>query len=154
MLHHEISGNGKKPLVLLHGFMENTTIWEEMEAHLSKDFTLIKIDLPGHGKSKVYQEIHTVELMAEKVKEVIDFLKLEKINLLGHSLGGYVSLAFSEKFPEILESMTLFFSTTVTPEVKTAGSNWHTNWPASSAQCRSPATPAPGIRNKGGWSGI
>ena len=113
MLHHEISGNGKKPLVLLHGFMENTTIWEEMEAHLSKDFTLIKIDLPGHGKSKVYQEIHTVELMAEKVKEVIDALKLEKINLLGHSLGGYVSLAFAEKFPEILESMTLFFSTTV-----------------------------------------
>ena len=113
MLYHEISGNGKKPLVLLHGFMENTTIWEEMEAHLSKDFTLIKIDLPGHGKSKVYQEIHTVELMAEKVKEVIDALKLEKINLLGHSLGGYVSLAFAEKFPEILESMTLFFSTTV-----------------------------------------
>ena len=113
MLHHEISGNGKKPLVLLHGFMENTTIWDEMEAHLSKDFTLIKIDLPGHGKSKVYQEIHTVELMAEKVKEVIDALKLEKINLLGHSLGGYVSLAFAEKFPEILESMTLFFSTTL-----------------------------------------
>ena len=113
MLHHEISGNGKKPLVLLHGFMENTTIWNEMEAHLSKDFILIKIDLPGHGKSKVYQKIHTVELMAEKVKEVIDALKLEKINLLGHSLGGYVSLAFAEKFPEILESMTLFFSTTV-----------------------------------------
>ena len=113
MLHHEITGNGKKPLVLLHGFMENTTIWDEMEAHLSKDFTLIKIDLPGHGKSKVYQEIHTVELMAEKVKEVIDALKLEKINLLGHSLGGYVSLAFAEKFPEILESMTSFFSTTL-----------------------------------------
>ena len=113
MLHHEISGNGKKPLVLLHGFMENTTIWEEMEAHLSKDFTLIKIDLPGHGKSKVYQEIHTVELMAEKVKEVIDALKLEKINLLGHSLGGYVSLAFAEKFPESIESLTLFFSTTL-----------------------------------------
>ena len=113
MLHYEISGNGKKPLVLLHGFMENTTIWEEMEAHLSKDFTLIKIDLPGHGKSKVYQEIHTVELMAEKVKEVIDALKLEKINLLGHSLGGYVSLAFAEKFPESIESLTLFFSTTL-----------------------------------------
>lgn len=113
MLHHEISGNGKKPLVLLHGFMENTTIWDEMEVHLSKDFTLIKIDLPGHGKSKVYQGIHTVELMAEKVKEVIDALKLEKINLLGHSLGGYVSLAFAEKFPEILESMTSFFSTTL-----------------------------------------
>jgi pimeloyl-ACP methyl ester carboxylesterase len=47
------------------------------------------------------------------VKEVIDFLNLEKINLLGHSLGGYISLAFAEKYPEILESMTLFFSTTL-----------------------------------------
>ena len=102
----------QKPLVLLHGFMENTTIWDEMEAHLSKDFTLIKIDLPGHGKSKVYQEIHTVELMAEKVKEVIDALKLEKINLLGH-FWEVMFLWFCRKFPEILESMTLFFSTTV-----------------------------------------
>ena len=110
MLHHEISGNGKT-IGFTSWFYGKYTIWDEMEAHLSKDFTLIKIDLPGHGKSKVYQEIHTVELMAEKkVKEVIDALKLEKINLLGHSLGGYVSLAFAEKFPEILESMTLFFS--------------------------------------------
>ena len=113
MLHHEISGNGKKTLVLLHGFMENTTIWDEMEAHLSKDFTLIKIDLPGHGKSKNYHEINTPDFMSEKVKEVFDFLKLEKINLLGHSLGVYVSLAFADKFPDFLESMTLFFSTTL-----------------------------------------
>ena len=113
MLHHEISGNGKKKLVLLHGFMENSEIWNDMEPTLSKEFTLVKIDLPGHGKSENYQEINTPDFMAEKVKEVIDFLKLEKINLLGHSLGGYVSLAFAEKFPEFLESLTLFFSTTL-----------------------------------------
>ena len=111
MLHYEISGNGKKKLVLLHGFMENITIWDDMLPHLSKDFTIIKIDLPGHGKSEIYQKILPVELMAEKVKEVIDSLNLGEINLLGHSLGGYVSLAFAEKFPEILESITLFFST-------------------------------------------
>lgn len=113
MLHHEISGNGKKKLVLLHGFMENSEIWNDMESTLSKEFTLIKIDLPGHGKSENYHQINTVEFMAEKVKEVVDFLKFDKINLLGHSLGGYVSLAFADKFPEFLESMTLFFSTTL-----------------------------------------
>ena len=82
MLHHEISGNGKKPLVLLHGFMENTTIWDEMETHLSKDFTLIKIDLPGHGKSKVYQEIDmTVRLhilFETKITDDLDILLLSQ----------------------------------------------------------------------------
>ena len=111
MLNYEISGAGKEKLVLLHGFMENLMIWEEMETHLSEDFTLIKIDLPGHGLSKIYREIHTMELMAEEVKKLTDHLKLENFHLLGHSMGGYVSLAFAEKFPETLKSLTLFFST-------------------------------------------
>ena len=111
MLNYEISGSGKEPLVLLHGFMENLTIWEDLEAHLSDKFSLIKIDLPGHGLSKVYAEIHTMDLMANEVKKVTDSLKIEKFHLLGHSMGGYVTLAFAEKFPEVLKSMTLFFST-------------------------------------------
>lgn len=111
MLNYEISGNGKKQLVLLHGFMEDNTIWNDMEKHFSKDFTLIKIDLPGHGKSEIYNAVNTMDFMAEKVKEVIDSLHLNKINILGHSMGGYVSLAFAEKFTELLESITLFFST-------------------------------------------
>lgn len=111
MLHYEISGSGKENLVLLHGFMENLLIWEELEAKLSKDFRLIKIDLPGHGRSEIYQETNTMELMAEKVKEVADKLKLSDFHLLGHSMGGYVSLAFAEKFGENLKSITLFFST-------------------------------------------
>lgn len=113
MLHYEISGNGKKPLVLLHGFMENLAIWNDMEPHLAKEFTLIKIDLPGHGKSENYNAVNSMDSMAEKVKEVIEKINLNKINILGHSMGGYVSLAFAEKFPELVESMTLFFSTTL-----------------------------------------
>jgi pimeloyl-ACP methyl ester carboxylesterase len=111
MLHYEISGKGKENLVLLHGFMENLMIWEDLEKYLSKDFTLIKIDLPGHGLSKIYSEIHTMELMAEEVKKVTDKLGLKEFHLLGHSMGGYTSLAFAEKFPEVLKSFTLFFST-------------------------------------------
>ena len=111
MLNYEISGNGKENLVLLHGFMENLLIWEEMEEKLSKDFTLIKIDLPGHGLSKIYSDVHSMELNAEEVKKVTDKLKLGKFHLLGHSMGGYTSLAFAEKFPDDLKSLTLFFST-------------------------------------------
>lgn len=111
MLNYEISGNGKENLVLLHGFMENLLIWEEMEEKLSQDFTLIKIDLPGHGLSKIYSDVHSMELNAEQVKKVTDQLKLGKFHLLGHSMGGYTSLAFAEKFPDDLKSLTLFFST-------------------------------------------
>ncbi|MDO5615160.1 MAG: alpha/beta hydrolase [Cruoricaptor ignavus] len=111
MLNYEISGNGTENLVLLHGFMENHLIWSDMEQFLSKKFRLIKIDLPGHGRSNIYGEIHTMEMMAEKVKEVTDKLNLNHFHLLGHSMGGYASLAFAERFGESLQSLTLFFST-------------------------------------------
>ncbi len=110
MLNYEISGNGSENLILLHGFMENLLIWEELEPLLSKKFRIIRIDLPGHGRSPVIGEIHTMEMMAEEVKKVADKLKLEKFHLLGHSMGGYISLSFAEKYGESLKSLTLFFS--------------------------------------------
>ena len=110
MLNFERTGNGKEVLVLLHGFMENISIWSDMEPHLSKNFSLLKIDLPGHGQSDIIAEVQTMELMAEEVKKVLDDQKLEKVHLLGHSMGGYISLGFAEKYPEYLKSLTLFFS--------------------------------------------
>jgi len=110
MLNFERKGNGKEVLVLLHGFMENISIWNDMEPHLSKNFSLLKIDLPGHGQSEIIAEVQTMELMAEEVKKVLDDQNLEKIHLLGHSMGGYISLGFAEKYPEYLKSLTLFFS--------------------------------------------
>ena len=111
MLHFEKKGVGKEILVLLHGFMENSSIWSDVEKNLSSDFSVLKIDLPGHGKSEILAEVHTMELMADEVKKVLDHEKIDNIHLLGHSMGGYVSLAFAEKFPESLKSLTLFFST-------------------------------------------
>ncbi|WP_209389225.1 alpha/beta fold hydrolase [Chryseobacterium sp. RR2-3-20] len=111
MLHFEKKGVGKEILVLLHGFMENSSIWSDVEKNLSSDFSILKIDLPGHGKSEILAEVHTMELMADEVKKVLDHEKIDNIHLLGHSMGGYVSLAFAEKFPESLKSLTLFFST-------------------------------------------
>ncbi|MFY7815085.1 MAG: alpha/beta fold hydrolase [Chryseobacterium taeanense] len=110
MLNYEIKGHGKEMLVLLHGFMENLSIWNDMEPHLSENFSLLKIDLPGHGKSEIISEVQTMEMMAEEVKKVLDHQNLQKVHLLGHSMGGYISLGFAEKYPEYLKSLTLFFS--------------------------------------------
>ena len=110
MLYYEKNGSGPETLVLLHGFMENSSIWEEMETHLSGDFNMIRIDLPGHGKSEKIADVQTMELMAEKVNEVLEKENISQIHLLGHSMGGYISLAFAEKWPEKLKSLTLFFS--------------------------------------------
>lgn len=111
MLNFEKKGEGKETLVLLHGFMENISIWKDLEKNLSKDFTLFKVDLPGHGKSETIAEAHTMELMADEVKKVLDREKIKDFHLLGHSMGGYVSLAYAEKFPQDLKTLTLFFST-------------------------------------------
>lgn len=111
MLHYTATNEGTEPLVLLHGFLENENIWSLLEPHLDKRFKLIKIDLPGHGKSEAMFEVNTMEAMAEAVLEVISSLNLPNYHLLGHSMGGYVSLALAEKDPSRLKSLTLFFST-------------------------------------------
>lgn len=110
MLYYEVLGDQKETLVLLHGFMENRTMWFEMENQLLQRFRLVKIDLPGHGKSPTQQQENSMDFMAEGVNEVCDHLGLAKVHLLGHSMGGYVSLAFVAKYTSRVESLGLFFS--------------------------------------------
>jgi len=98
------------PLVLLHGFLESSKIWEPFIDELSKKRQVICIDLPGHGKSGVINPVHSMELFATAVHAVLQHLKVEKISLVGHSMGGYVSLAFCEKYPDMMESLVLLNS--------------------------------------------
>ena len=108
-IHYSVSGNGF-PVVLLHGYLESSEVWNGFEKKLSSRFKIISIDLPGHGLSSVYGEVHTMEFMATAVKELIEDLNLKKIFLTGHSLGGYVTLAFLELFPDYLSGYCLFHS--------------------------------------------
>jgi pimeloyl-ACP methyl ester carboxylesterase len=98
------------PLVFLHGFLESSKIWKPFIAELSKKRQVICIDLPGHGNSGILNPVHSMELFAEAVHAVLQHLKVEKISLVGHSMGGYVSLAFCEKYPELVRSLVLLNS--------------------------------------------
>jgi len=108
-VYYEVTGEGY-PVVLLHGYMESLEIWGEFANELAKEFQVIRIDLPGHGKSGVIQDVHTMELLAEAINRVIEKVTQEKVVLTGHSLGGYVTLAFAERFPERLAGFCLFHS--------------------------------------------
>lgn len=108
-IHFDIHGSGN-PVVLLHGFLENSKIWDSLISVFEKNFQVIAIDLFGHGKTPVVSETHTMEAMAEAVGCVLDYLKIDKTALIGHSMGGYVSLAFLEKYPEKVERICLLNS--------------------------------------------
>lgn len=110
MLNYKKCGNGPEVLVLLHGLMESGEIWTEMESFLTPHFTLIIPDLPGHGKSADFPEINTMEKQADAVLELLTHLEISKCHIAGHSMGGYTGLAIAEKKPDLLKSITLFFS--------------------------------------------
>ncbi|WP_372792695.1 alpha/beta fold hydrolase [Lutibacter sp.] len=109
-IHFTISGKGSA-LVLLHGFLENNTMWNEIAAVLSKRNKVICIDLLGHGKTENHGYIHTMEEQAEMVKAVLNHLHLRKYIIIGHSMGGYIALVFAKLFPQNIKGLCLMNST-------------------------------------------
>ncbi len=97
-------------IVLLHGYLESLKVWNGIVKGLKDDYRVIAIDLPGQGHSTISKEVQTMEIMAKEVKLVLNNLKVDKCFMIGHSLGGYVSLAFLELFPEMLTGISLFHS--------------------------------------------
>jgi pimeloyl-ACP methyl ester carboxylesterase len=105
---HEGSGTA---VVLLHGYLESLDIWNKFSDQLSEKFSVVSIDLPGHGQSGILSDTHTMELMAEAVEAVLNKLQIDKCVLIGHSMGGYVTMAFTGLFNERLFGYSLFHST-------------------------------------------
>jgi pimeloyl-ACP methyl ester carboxylesterase len=110
-INYKVQGKGKTNVVLLHGFLESLEIWKEYSAALAKSFTVISIDLLGHGKSECIGYAHSMEEMAEAVNAVLKDLDVRKAVFVGHSLGGYVTLAFAEKYPDKMKGLCMFNST-------------------------------------------
>ena len=109
-VHYTNSGKGK-PLVFLHGFLENSNMWKDLIQDLPKNHRSICIDLPGHGHTENFGYIHTMEDMADMVFYVLNSLEIESAYVIGHSMGGYVALALAEKHPNMIEGLCLMNST-------------------------------------------
>lgn len=99
------------PIVLLHGFLENSFMWQRLTPELIKTKRVITLDLLGHGQTGCLGYIHSMELMAEVVHAVLVHLKIDTCLCIGHSMGGYVALAFAEKFPDMVLGLCLANST-------------------------------------------
>jgi len=98
-------------VVLLHGFLENQFMWNTIVTQLSKTHRVITIDLLGHGQTECLGYVHTMESMSEVVHEVLTHLKIDSCYLVGHSMGGYVSLAFAEAYSNKVHGIFLMNST-------------------------------------------
>lgn len=103
-------GTGKT-VVLLHGFLENSKMWQEFLPSWSKENRVISIDLLGHGATTSIGYIHTMEDMADAVFYILHQLKIKEAVIMGHSMGGYVALAFAELYPRYINGLVLLNST-------------------------------------------
>ncbi|RIA11006.1 pimeloyl-ACP methyl ester carboxylesterase [Flavobacteriaceae bacterium MAR_2010_72] len=105
-------------VVLLHGFLEHSGIWSDLAKTLSKKYRVVCIDLLGHGNTGCIGYIHTMEDMANTVHFVLNHLNIQKCTMVGHSMGGYVALAYAELFPNVLNGLCLMNSTALNDSIE------------------------------------
>ncbi len=110
-IHIRVKDEGKgETIVLLHGYLESLDIWSDFAVQLAQHYRVVSIDIPGHGQSGVIEEVHTMSLMASAVNAVLQHLDIKRCVLVGHSMGGYVSLACLAEYSEHLLGVCLFHS--------------------------------------------
>lgn len=107
--HIEDSKKGEKAILLLHGYMETMYVWEDFYKELSRDYRVIRMDMPGHGLTCT-APVNTMELMATVAKGVLDVCGVEKATVVGHSMGGFAAIECCRLFPDRFEKMVLLNS--------------------------------------------
>lgn len=105
-------GSGQT-VVLLHGFLEDKTMWNEFATELGHEFSVIAPDLLGQGKTGNIGYLHSMEDMAEAVSMILTKEGVTEFKVVGHSMGGYVALALAERCPEKITGLVLFHSSSL-----------------------------------------
>jgi len=117
-LAYSLEGSGT-PVVLVHGFPFNRSLWDEQVAVLRERHRVLTVDLRGHGESEATAGAATMEEMAQDVAALLDELRIERTALGGLSMGGYVALAFYRLFPRRVRAL-LLADTRATPDTEEA----------------------------------
>eukprot|EP01132_Coremiostelium_polycephalum_P015889 gene15889-19151_t len=103
-------GEGGTPLVLVHGFGGDLNNWLFNHPVLAAERRVIALDLPGHGESGKYLQTGELEELSQAVLALLDYLKVDRVHLAGHSMGGLVSLNLARVAPQRVASLTLIAS--------------------------------------------
>lgn len=106
-----LSTNATNPLVLIHGFCETHELWQNFQRKLSGSIRVICPDLPGFGQSHLPNSHISIPAIAEAIYQWLNSMHINKCCVIGHSMGGYITLALAKKHPELLHSIGLFHST-------------------------------------------
>jgi pimeloyl-ACP methyl ester carboxylesterase len=99
------------PVVLVHGFAEDGAVWEDVAPALSTTCRVLVPDLPGSGRSALPEGEVTMESLASVLALLLDAEGIDRCVFIGHSMGGYITLAFAERYPERVSAFGLFHST-------------------------------------------
>ena len=108
-LSYSLYGKGE-PILLLHGFAEDSRIWNKQVSFLKNKYQLIVPDLRGSGASLIDDKPISIEDFADDIKQILDAENISTCIMLGHSMGGYITLAFAEKYPSSLLAFGLIHS--------------------------------------------
>ncbi len=109
LVRFQISGKGN-PLVLLHGFTENLELFRSTVDAFHSRAKIFLVDLPGHGGSGLPKKLNSIEDIADWLHDFLNQMGIQQFALVGHSLGGYIALAYSKKYPQTLKGICLAHS--------------------------------------------
>ena len=108
--HYSFNDNNTIPVVFIHGVGLNSLMWEP-QVHALNTYSTVTYDLLGHGKTPYKNEEITLSDFSNQLTSLLDFLKIDKINLVGFSLGSLIALDFASKFQNRLNTLTLIGTT-------------------------------------------
>ena len=114
-----IAGRGPA-LLLIHGIGDNSTTWQPVHSHLARRFTVIAPDLLGHGVSDKPRADYSVAAYANGMRDLLSVLDIDKVTVVGHSLGGGVAMQFAYQFPQLVDRLILVGAGGVTRDVNVA----------------------------------
>jgi pimeloyl-ACP methyl ester carboxylesterase len=114
-----IAGSGPA-ILLIHGIGDNSTTWTAVQAKLAQRFTVIAPDLLGHGKSDKPRADYSVAAYANGMRDLLSVLDIERVTVVGHSLGGGVAMQFAYQFPQLVDRLILIGAGGVTKDVNVA----------------------------------
>lgn len=106
---YSTAGKGE-PIILIHGYQADSQVWSRLTPLLTEDYYVITPDLPGHGKTPLIQAVNSIDFLADIVHKIVLAQGLKSFSLVGHSMGGYVALAYADKYFASVENLFLINS--------------------------------------------